>query len=231
MYEMYYSWPEPMRQYGGSQGGMDLGGLGGSLGSLGSVLPSLLGDVDLGSLGSLDAPQSYAAYPTQLTSQLSSFSPPPRVRQRYQQLLSNPGLVQQLASQALQQQGGFNGGLNGGLNGYGGYGGLNGGLNGYGGYGGLNGSLNGYGGYGGLNGGLNGYGGYGGRDEDYRFRWRLPFCQLRWSVMITGTNPFNLRVRVGIIVQTNFFNTTIIQFFPKFGIGNIATNNILYVEC
>ncbi|MFC0044433.1 hypothetical protein [Metabacillus iocasae] len=205
MYEMYYSWPEPMRQYGGSQGGMDLGGLGGSLGSLGSVLPSLLGDVDLGSLGSLDAPQSYAAYPTQLTSQLSSFSPPPRVRQRYQQLLSNPGLVQQLASQALQQQGGFNGGLNGGLNGYGGYGGLNG--------------------------GLNGYGGYGGRDEDYRFRWRLPFCQLRWSVMITGTNPFNLRVRVGIIVQTNFFNTTIIQFFPKFGIGNIATNNILYVEC
>jgi hypothetical protein len=205
-------------QYGGHG---SLGGLGGDLGSLGSMLPSLLGGVNLQNLGSLDAPQSYSALPTQLTSQLSSFSPPPRVIQRYQQLLSNPALVQQLASQALlQQQGGLNGG--GGLNGLGGLNG-GGGLNGLGG-------LNGGGGYGGGHSGRH-CSGHCMREEDYRFPWRLPFCRFRWSIMITGTNLFNLRLRVGIIVQTNFFSTSIIQFFPNFAIGSLPTFNILYVEC
>lgn len=64
-----------------------------------------------------------------------------------------------------------------------------------------------------------------------RFPWSLPFCTNRWAVMITGPNPFNLTVRLGIVLFTNPAVTVFLQTQPYPIIQAFPTWQILYIQC
>ncbi|WP_211747177.1 hypothetical protein [Paenibacillus sp. Marseille-Q4541] len=64
-----------------------------------------------------------------------------------------------------------------------------------------------------------------------RFPWTLPFCTNRWAVIITGPNPFNLTVRLGIVLFTNPGVTVFLQTQPYPIIQAFPTWQILYIQC
>ena len=64
-----------------------------------------------------------------------------------------------------------------------------------------------------------------------RFPWSLPFCTNRWAVIITGPNPFNLTVRLGVVLFTNPAVTVFLQTQPYPIIQAFPTWQILYIQC
>ncbi|MCM3784684.1 hypothetical protein M3231_17100 [Neobacillus mesonae] len=199
----------------------------------GGTLPlqNLLGTINVGSLAA--SPNATQAVPSNILASLPS--PPYQALQQYQLLTSNPAQAQSLVSQASQQTGpggspwqipssGFGSTSVGGIGTPGGIGSS----------GGILGNL------------LPGLGGPREEDEpaylpeaeegyaEYRsarFPWQLPFCTYRWAILITGPNPFNLTVRLGIILFTNPAVTVFLQTQPFPIIQAIPTWQILYVQC
>lgn len=196
-----------------------------------SSLQSLLGSINVGSLAA--TPNASQAIPSNILTSLPS--PPLQAIQQYQLLTSNPAQAQSLVAQSSQQTG--PGGSawqipSGGI-GSSSIGGI-GVPSGSGSPGGILGNL------------LPGLGGP--RPEEApvysedteseyteyrsaRFPWMLPYCTYRWAVLITGPNPFNLTVRLGIVLFTNPGVTVLLQTQPFPIIQTIPTWQILYVQC